>query len=96
MVGPHPTKWDRTGVGACHTSQQKIPSPIHTAHRQSPIDLLAVRHPHRYDWAATGCHPTRCTNTVDAVSARIGRPSLEYDRVYYINAYNPSHARHRS
>ena len=57
MIGPHPTKWDRTGivveydsfpvrrtsgrVGACHTSQQKIPSPIHTAHRQSPTDLLA-------------------------------------------------------
>ena len=30
-------------VGACHTSQHKIPSPIRTAHRQSPIDLLAVR-----------------------------------------------------
>ena len=66
---------------------------------QIPLDILAVRHPHRYDWA-TGAHRTRCTNTVVTASARIGRPArrpiLDYKRAYYTHAYNPSRVRHRS
>ena len=116
LVGPHPTKWDRSGIvvdvrqfdqyvvrvdgSGRVTLRNRKCIRLYTPHiARSPLDILAVRHPHRYDWA-TGAHPTRCTNTVVAASALIGRPArrpiLDYNRAYYTHGYNHSRVRHRS